>query len=197
MNEPRFTAEHPARIGELRFFITDDEAWLAQVAALNHLTFAQEIPQHQPRADGLLYDSLLERSTCLVCVDAEDKLAGMISVNGERPFSLDRKLEDLDSYLPAGCTPCEFRLLAIDRKRRGSAILAGLIALMVDHSIAMGFDLGLISGTTRQLKLYKHIGFAPFAQPVGSEDALYQPMLLTWDRVAPSLLEFRTRMLSE
>ena len=37
----------------------------------------------------------------------------------------------------------------------------------------------VISGTTRQLRLYKKIGFVPFGPLVGSANASYQPMYIT------------------
>jgi aspartate aminotransferase-like enzyme len=37
----------------------------------------------------------------------------------------------------------------------------------------------VISGTTRQLKLYRHLGFTPFGSLVGTTAAPYQPMYLT------------------
>ncbi len=40
----------------------------------------------------------------------------------------------------------------------------------------LGFDTGVISGTTRQLRLYEHLGFRAFGPLVGSEGAWYQPM---------------------
>jgi hypothetical protein len=30
----------------------------------------------------------------------EDELVGMVCYNAQRPFSLDKKMADLDSYLP-------------------------------------------------------------------------------------------------
>lgn len=159
-----------------------DAALLQQVAKLNHATFTQEIPQHASDPSGLLFDPLLPKSACLVCVDDAGSLQGMAAVCGERPFSLDRKLDDLDAWLPDGCHPCEFRLLAVAPEQRKGLILPGLLALLKAHSVEEGFDLGLISGTLRELKLYQRIGFRPFAHEVGSESARYQPMLLTWDR---------------
>jgi hypothetical protein len=37
----------------------------------------------------------------------------------------------------------------------------------------------LISGTTRQAKLYRHLGFTPFGPLVGKGDILFQPMYMT------------------
>jgi len=43
--------------------------------------------------------------------------------------------------------------------------------------------MGFISATTRQLELYKKIGFAPFDELVGIEGAFYQPMRITFDNL--------------
>ena len=40
----------------------------------------------------------------------------------------------------------------------------------------------LISGTVREQKLYNQFGFEPFADPVGTEEAKFIPMVLTRDR---------------
>jgi hypothetical protein len=47
------------------------------------------------------------------------------------------------------------------------------------HYISIGCDLAVISGTVRELKLYRRLGFQPFAERVGTEIASYQPMYLT------------------
>lgn len=179
--------------GPWRFQIAHQPEILEQVARLNHLTFAEEIPQHQARPDGRLIDARIAQSTPLVCLDHDGVLRGMLCVSDQRPFSLDEKLGGVDAYLPPHRSPCEFRLLAVDREKRGLPILACMIGLMVELCHQRGYDLGLISATTRQLKLYRHMGFREFAQPVGSADALYQPMYLTWDRVPEWLGEYLKR----
>jgi hypothetical protein len=50
--------------------------------------------------------------------------------------------------------------------------------------MAAGYDVAVISGTTRQLQLYRHLGFIPFGRQVGHEGAWYQPMGITRERVA-------------
>ena len=47
---------------------------------------------------------------------------------------------------------------------------------------ASGYDLAIISGTTRQEKLYKHLGFIPFGPLVGSDEARFQPMYIPVER---------------
>ena len=45
--------------------------------------------------------------------------------------------------------------------------------------IQEGTDAAVISGTTRQLRLYTRMGFIPFGPMVGTAEALYQPMYIT------------------
>jgi aspartate aminotransferase-like enzyme len=73
----------------------------------------------------------------------------------------------------------EIRLLAVSAAYRKTTVFVGLIALLADYFKGQGCDLAVISGTVRQLKLYRHLGFQAFAQPVGTPSALYQPMFLT------------------
>ena len=81
------------------------------IRRLNHQTFAAEIPQHAPRADGRLVDRFEDESTFIIARD-DEKLAGMLALRDRRPFSIDAKLPDVDRYLPPGRTLCEIRLLA-------------------------------------------------------------------------------------
>jgi hypothetical protein len=39
--------------------------------------------------------------------------------------------------------------------------------------------MALISGTDRQIRLYKKIGFESFGPMVGTKDAMFQPMYLS------------------
>src|SRR5581483_12139605 len=114
----------------------------------------------------------------------------MLAVRGTRPFSLDQKLENLDSYLPAGRTICEIRLLAIEKKFRGAQVLQGILALLWQHGIERGYDLAVISGTTRQFRLYQHLGFIPFGPVVGTGDAQFQPMYVTLETFESTAREF-------
>jgi aspartate aminotransferase-like enzyme/ribosomal protein S18 acetylase RimI-like enzyme len=151
---------------------------LDDIRQLNHRTFADEIPQHTPRSDGRLVDRFEDVSTFIVVRD-DDRLVGMIALRTERPFSLDAKLPDLDRHLPAGRTPCEIRLLAVEPGHRHGVVLRALLMRLVEEAVARGFDLAVISATTRQLKLYTHMGFVPFGPLVGTAEAAYQPMYVT------------------
>lgn len=152
------------------------------VHALNYKTFVEEIPQHAPNQDRRLADKFDRENTYIICVNAERReLAGMIAFRDKRPFSLDSKLENLDAHLPPGHSLCEIRLLAVEEKYRYTRISQGLIATLVQHAIDCGHDMAVISGTVRQIKLYKFLGFVPFGPLVGPPEAQYQPMYLTLD----------------
>lgn len=154
------------------------EDWeIEQIHRLNHRTFAEEIPQHAPRPDGRLVDRF-HATNRYVIVRHDQRVVGMMALRWQRPFSLDAKLPDLDRFLPAGCRPAEGRLLAVEPAYRRTAVFAALCRRAAEECIAAGFDLAVISGTTRQLKLYRHLGFTAFGPLVGTAAASYQPMLL-------------------
>jgi aspartate aminotransferase-like enzyme len=171
-------------------FKTASEDWeFEQIHRLNYKTFVEEIPQHQPSPAQRLVDKFHAENTYLICLSGK-KLAGMLAVRGSRPFSLDQKLENVDSYLPAGRKICEIRLLAIEKKFRGAQVLQGILALLWQHGIEHGYGLAVISGTTRQFKLYQHLGFVPFGPVVGAGDAQFQPMYVTLETFESTAREF-------
>jgi aspartate aminotransferase-like enzyme len=174
-------------------FKSASEDWeFEQIHRLNYKTFVEEIPQHQRSPSQRLVDKFHAENTYLICLSGQ-KLVGMLAVRGSRPFSLDQKLEKLDSYLPTGRTICEIRLLAIEKKfrgARGGQVLQGILALLWQHGVEKGYDLAIISGTTRQFKLYQHLGFVPFGPVVGSGDAQFQPMYVTLETFEVTAREF-------
>jgi len=168
-----------------------EQPWeIEAIHSLNYKTFVEEIPQHKANADRKLEDKFHAENTYIVCIDPEQKiLAGMIAYRDKRPFSLDSKLENLDAHLPVGFAPCEIRLLAVKEEYRYTRITQGLIAQLVLHAIDQGRNLFVISGTIRQIKLYRYLGFTPFGPLVGSKGAQYQPMYATLD----AYTELKTR----
>jgi aspartate aminotransferase-like enzyme len=171
-------------------FKTANEDWeFEAIHRLNYKTFVEEIPQHHASPTHRLVDKFHAENTYLICLSGK-KLVGMLAVRGARPFSLDQKLENLDSYLPAGRTICEIRLLAIEKKFRGAQALQGILALLWQHGIEKGFDLAIISGTTRQFRLYQHLGFVPFGPVVGTGEAQFQPMYVTLETFENTAREF-------
>jgi aspartate aminotransferase-like enzyme/GNAT superfamily N-acetyltransferase len=152
-----------------------------QIHELNYRTFVEEIPQHAPNPRRALVDRLHGENTYIVCLDGE-RLAGMVALRAKRPFSLDEKLSELDSFIPPRRTPCEIRLLAVEPQYRKTAVFAGLVRRLAETAKARGCDLALISGTVRQRRLYAHLGFEAFGPLVGKPGAYYQPMMLTLER---------------
>ena len=161
------------------------EAWeFEQIHHLNHQTFAEEIPQHAADPLGRLVDRFHDENTYVIGL-AGRQLMGMLAIRECRPFSLEQKLPDLDRYLPAGRSICELRLLAVQRRYRAGQLLPALLDCVWRHCLRDGFDLALISAVTRQLKLYRHLGFESFGPLVGTPPVLFQPMMLTLERFAP------------
>jgi aspartate aminotransferase-like enzyme/N-acyl-L-homoserine lactone synthetase len=162
----------------LEFKIATEPAELEGIHRLNYETFVEEIPQHPANPDGALVDKFDRENTYVICRQGS-RLVGMVAVRGERPFSLDQKLPDLDRYLPPGRHLCEIRLLAIERRHRRGAVLRGLISLLANVCLQRGYDCAVISGTVRELGMYRRLGFRAFGPRVGTPEALYQPMYLT------------------
>lgn len=174
-------------------FKTATEDWeFEQIHRLNYKTFVEEIPQHKSSPTHRLVDKFHAENTYLICI-SEQKIVGMLAVRGNRPFSLDQKLPEVDSYLPLNRKICEIRLLAIEKKfrgARGGQVLSGILALLWQHGIEKGYGLAIISGTTRQLRLYQHLGFIPFGPVVGTGEAQFQPMYVTLETFEVTAREF-------
>ena len=162
----------------LEFKIATEPSEFEQICRLNYETFVDEIPQHQPNPDKRLMDKFNEENTYIIC-SCKDNLLGMLAVRDKRPFSLDRKLSNLDSYLPGTDSMCEIRLLSVKGKYRHTRVFPGLILTAACYCESKGYDLAVISGTLREEKLYKHLGFVPFGPVVGTPEASFQPMFLT------------------
>jgi aspartate aminotransferase-like enzyme len=177
----------------LLYKIADDPNELQQINQLNYQTFVNEIPQHEKNEEKLLVDKFHDENTYIIAKNHEE-IVGMIAVRAKRPFSLDHKLEDLDQYIPSGGVPCEVRLLSVKDEYRSTRVFYGLCKRLVQLCLEKGYDLAFISGTVRQLKLYKRIGFIPFAPLVGDENARFQPMYITKESFEKSSKAFQKLM---
>jgi len=166
----------------LRFKIASEDWEFEAIHRLNYKTFVEEIPQHKHCAERRLVDKFHNENTYAICLEG-NRLIGMTAMRGERPFSLDQKLANLDSFLPPGRSLCEIRLLSVEKGFRNGNVFLGLLRLVIKHGKALGYDLALISGTTRQERLYRHLGFVPFGPKVGNANALFQPMYLTLEAI--------------
>lgn len=162
----------------LVYKIATTAAEFEAIHALNYRTFVEEIPQHPPNPQRRLVDRFHDENTYAIALEG-DELVGMIAGRARRPFSLDGKLADLDGHLPEHQRALEVRLLAVAPDRRNASVFARLVGVLSREFRDQGCDLALISGTTRQLKLYAHLGFQPFGPRVGNGDAVYQPMWLS------------------
>jgi len=166
---------------QLVFKLAADADEIDQVQALHYRTFVEEIPQHPPN-DARRHVDRFHANNIYVIGKLGGRVIATLALRGQRPFSLDSKVPSLDRFLPQGHLPVEVRLLAVEREFRRTAVFAALLEHGVRHALSEGFDLGVISGTTRELKLYRHMGFTPFGPLVGTPDAEYQPMYVTLDR---------------
>ncbi len=162
----------------LKFKIATEPWEFEAIHRLNYKTFVEEIPQHARNPEQRLVDKFHHENAYAICLHGQE-LVGMVAGRAHRPFSLDTKLPDLDSHLPAGRKPVEVRLLSVEKKHRNGFVFSKLVGLIAHHFREQGCDLAIISGTTRQLRLYKHLGFIPFGPAVGTGEAHFQPMYLT------------------
>ena len=161
----------------LTFKIASEPWEFEQIHELNYQTFVNEIPQHQQNEHRKLVDKFHNENTYVICVRGKEVL-GMIALRDKRPLSLDGKLENLESYLPPFKSILEYRLLAVKKEHRNSAIFTGIMKKAFDFAIKGDYDIAVISGTTKQTRLYRHLGYKPFGPLVGKQDALYQPMYI-------------------
>ncbi|WP_421384874.1 aminotransferase class V-fold PLP-dependent enzyme [Bacillus salacetis] len=180
----------------LYYKIADEPEEFKQIHRMNYQTFVDEIPQHGANEEHILVDRFHSENTYVIA-KKENELVGMIAVRGQRPFSLDQKLPGIDSYLPEGSVPCEIRLLSVQKKFRSSTVFYKLVEMAVTHILKQGYNTALISGTVRQLRLYKRIGFEPFGPLVGESEASFQPMYLTKEKFKVSTKAFNRVMIRQ
>lgn len=176
------------------FKFADQDSEIEQIHRLNYSAFVEEIPQHSPNPQRRLVDQFHDENTYAIGLD-NDQVVAMLALRSNRPFSLDRKLDDLDAKLPPHRSLCEIRLLYVLPEHRNGKIMKGLMEMIAQYAVAHGHDMGLISGTTRQQRFYKHLGFEPFGPLVGTGEALFQPMYITIEtamRQSPWVQALRT-----
>ncbi len=88
-----------------------------QIHQLNYKTFVEEIPQYQQNPEKKLVDKFHSKNQYIIA-KREEKVIGMVCYNWQRPFSLDEKINDLESYLPKHSKLAEIRLLSISSDER-------------------------------------------------------------------------------
>ncbi|WP_107839897.1 GNAT family N-acetyltransferase [Metasolibacillus meyeri] len=166
--------------------IATSEKEFAEIAALNYATFVEEIPQHPTNEAHRLVDKFHTDNTYLV-VYKEQQLIGMLALRDKRPFSLDSKIGPVERYLNVeDCVKlCEVRLLAIKKPFRNGRVFLRLAQALANYLFERRYTACVISGTTREEKLYKQMGFQQFAEAVGTSEAQFLPMVLTREGSAP------------
>jgi aspartate aminotransferase-like enzyme/GNAT superfamily N-acetyltransferase len=178
----------------LQYKIASESYEFQQIYTLNYETFVEEIPQHEGNQERKLIDKFHDENTYVIAKD-QGEVVGMIAVRAKRPFSLDLKMRNLNEYLPTGAVPCEIRLLSVKEAYRSTRVFYQLCERLVSYCLEKGYTMALISGTVRQLKLYKRIGFQPFSDLVGEEGAKFQPMYLTRNSFENSTKAFQRLMI--
>ena len=150
-----------------------------QIHKLNYATFVEEIPQHQANEEHRLVDPFHQENTYLLCMK-DRQVIGMMAVRSTRPFSLDKKIGPVETkFSTPPSYPVEIRLLSIDKSYRTGRPFLGMVQALVNWCLQSGYDAAFISGTVRELKLYRQLGFVPFAETTGSGEAQFVPMILT------------------
>ncbi|MDO6720693.1 aminotransferase class V-fold PLP-dependent enzyme [Psychrosphaera sp. 1_MG-2023] len=163
---------------KLEYKLAETAEEFEAIHKLNYLTFVEEIPQHERNPEGKLVDKFHLENTYFICKNGS-QLVAMIAGRTQRPFSLDIKIEGLDSLLPLNSQPVEVRLLAVDPSYRKTKVCGILIEKLSTHYAGQGQDIALISATLREARLYRRMGFVSFGPTVGTTCAQYQPMYLT------------------
>jgi len=166
--------------------IARTEAEFTEIAKLNYSTFVEEIPQHERDESGMRVDPFHKQNTYLIVL-SDTTLVGMIALRADRPFSLDRKIGPVEEHLDDPGKLCEIRLLAVRKEHRNGRVFFLLARALSDYCCEEGYDAAVISGTTREMKLYGQLGFQPFADPVGTGDAVFVPMVTTRTAYAQSV----------
>ncbi len=149
-----------------------------QIFKLNYATFVDEIPQHEENNDKILVDKFHSKNIYIVAKKEKEVIA-MLALNAERPFSLDDKIGGIEKFYQGKfLRPIEIRLLSVKEEYRKTKVFFGLLKRAFNYIVQNSYDTIFISGTTRQEKLYNHIGFTRFHNNVGTEGAEYIPMFL-------------------
>ncbi len=168
--------------------IAHTEAEFEEIARLNYETFVEEIPQHEANSARKKVDRFHPENTYIVVYKGLE-LIGMLAFRDQRPFSIDEKIGEVERYLPKEISTklCEIRLLAVKKAYRTGRVLLKLTQALTAFAYEKGYSAAVISGTTREEKLYKQMGFTQFAPATGTEDALFLPMVLTRQQFEKSL----------
>ncbi|HWI47184.1 MAG TPA: aminotransferase class V-fold PLP-dependent enzyme [Rummeliibacillus sp.] len=151
-----------------------------EIAKLNYETFVEEIPQHRPNEKKRLIDRFHSENTYLLVYKGTE-MVGMLAFRDQRPFSLDEKIGNVELLLEKEVCHklCEIRLLAVKKEFRNGRVFRQLAKGIYSYVYDRGYTAAVISGITKEKKLYNQLGFQQFTEEVGTEDAKFLPMVLT------------------
>jgi aspartate aminotransferase-like enzyme len=164
------------RVGPYHFKRAESKQEFEQVHRLNHRTFVDEIPQHQPTGTGILVDKFHHKNVYLIVL-RDERVVGMVSTHDQPPFSVADRLPDPKILYADGTRPLEVRLLAIEPRERNNTLFFGLIWTLYAHAQKHGYTHLFISGVAMRQKLYERLGFVPLGPAVGCGDAAFVPMV--------------------
>jgi len=180
------------RVGQYLFKQAESKQEFEQVHRLNHRTFVDEIPQHEPTGTGILVDKFHHKNVYLIVL-RDDQVVGMLSVHDQPPFSVADRLPDPGVLYKDDSRPLEVRLLAIEPRERNNTLFFGLIWTLYAYAQKNGYTHLFISGVEKRIKLYERLGFVPLGPAVGRGDATFVPMVQVVGHL-PQKLEHMKKM---
>jgi len=150
---------------------------IAQLHRLNYQTFSEELKQYEGNETGLLIDRFHAGNRYFIAVDGQS-VRGMISINSNEPFSIEKRLPHGSELKRMFRNPCEVRLLAIEPGFRNSMILAGLFWQVYSAARRERRSHMLISGVANRSEMYRALGFRELGPPIAAGEASYVPMAM-------------------
>jgi predicted GNAT family N-acyltransferase len=150
------------------------------IAAFNYRIFSKEIQQHPENPGERLIDSYHKANSYIIC-RFKGEIIGMVCVTNPtiQGFSVAKKLADpsiMDAYLD---NSLELRLLAIEKKHRGTRVFWKLMQTLVEYILKTNVQQVFISAISEREGMYRKFGFEPIAPAVKSGNAHFIPMKLT------------------
>jgi predicted N-acetyltransferase YhbS len=159
------------------FRMAGSESDLEGIRRLNHRTFAEELGQHEPNAEGALADRFEHKSRYRIAL-FDGRVVGMVSMSDEPPWSIEKRLPDPSVLNQLPGPLIEVRLLAIEPEHRHQMVLAGLLGGVLLHARGNGYGSIIISGITAKIAMYERLGFRALGPAVPDGKASFAPMAL-------------------
>ena len=180
------------RVGHYVFKRAESKQEFDQVHCLNHRTFVDEIPQHEPTGTGALIDKFHHKNVYLIAL-RDERVVAMLGIHDQPPFSVAERLPDPKILTRDGTRPLEVRLLAIEPCERNNTLFFGLIYMLYDYALKNGYTHLFISGVDNRVSLYERLGFVPLGPAVRCGEAAFVPMMQTVGQL-PLKLEHMKKM---